>query len=274
MIAMKGISELVHRVSGLLGRAESGPRYDEELEYWKSVLTRSREKIMDREFRSRGFPAYLRECIRTLKGTRPDLRLLEVGSGPVSNLASAVDEGLIDVTAIDPLAGQYRRLLGRCDISYPIEPIEGKGEDLVGLFGEHSFDIVYSCNALDHTISPENCMTQMVRVIRDEGFVFLEGDVKEGTNEKWEGLHQHDLVPEGGQLIHYDRQGNRTDLTSAHELECVFEKVRTMRERFLDPCGQGTSFDLIDLPERFNDWLIYTMVFRKKASGAPQVRAD
>ena len=76
------------------------------------------------------------------------MRLLEIGSGPVSLLAFGVEQGLFEVTAVDPLASVYDEILSKYGISYPIKPRTGYAERLVKSFGKDSFDIVYSSNSL------------------------------------------------------------------------------------------------------------------------------
>ena len=48
------------------------------------------------------------------------------------------------------------------------------------------------------------------------------------------GLHQHDLIPEQGRLLHFDRAGRRTDLTAGLPLVCVTLHGRLLRARH---CG-------------------------------------
>lgn len=54
--------------------------------------------------------------------------------------------------------------------------------------------------------------------------VTIEGFVREGTHARWRGLHRHDLVPEHGALIHYDRRGRRTNVTGELGLSCLAEE--------------------------------------------------
>jgi len=60
----------------------------------------------------------------------------------------------------------------------------------------------------------------MCQVLRPGGFLLLEGLVREGTAENWNGLHQHDRLPEQGRLLHFDRAGRRTELIADLPLVC------------------------------------------------------
>jgi SAM-dependent methyltransferase len=127
-----------------------------------------------------------------------------------------------------------------------------------------SFDVVYSSNALDHTRSPRRCIEQMTAVLRPGGWLVLEGFLREGSNGNWVGLHQHDLFPANGTLVHLDRAGRRTDLTSGLPLACVSERVSVFRDRDIEAFGCEVPPDMPpDAPWdwRRRDW--HTMVFRR-----------
>ena len=202
------------------------------------------------------------ELLRQEGGGIP--KLLELGSGPVSILASGVEEGLFTVVAIDPLAGAYRHLFDMYGLSYPIQPVKGRGETIANQFTAGEFDLVYSSNTLDHCVSPGQCMEQMYKVLRQGGFLMLEGFVKEGSQGNWLGLHQHDLFIEEGCLIHVDRRGRRTNLTASKSLTCVTERTEKFANRGILTPGYDVPEDLpLNAPWdwRLRDW--YTLVFRK-----------
>jgi SAM-dependent methyltransferase len=247
-----------------LWHAAGGPAYADEIKFWEGILRTGSALLFDPKVRAMAVPAELRRCAVELATEfhRPP-RLLEVGSGPLSLLAGAVDEGLCTVVAVDPLARVYRQLLDHHGIAYPIRPRVGHGERLAQAFPQASFDLVYSSNALDHTRSPRRCLEQMCRVLRPGGFLLLEGLVREGTAENWNGLHQHDLVPEQGRLLHFDRAGRRTELTAGLPLVCVTEHVSPFRERGIKAFGYEIPADMPpDAPWNWErPW--YTVLFRR-----------
>ena len=106
--------------------------------------------------------------------------------------------------------------------SYPVVPISGKGEDVKKLFDYSMFDVIYSSNALDHSVSPAKCIESMFYVLKEGGLIYLEGIVNVGTTEEWKGLHQHNLIPENGQLVRYDKNGSLTNLTGRFKLKTVY----------------------------------------------------
>ena len=201
-----------------------------ETYYWDNALNLEFEhsegidRCMDKGKREGAFPKSLLAFIKEIKEYKDSaVKVLDVGSGPVSTLAWGVDQNLINVVAIDPLAHEYSKLMKRKNLDYPIIPIQGKGEELTKLFLNSKFDIVYSRNALDHSSSPLKCLNEMFALIDPGGFIYLEGVVNVGAAEDWKGLHQHNLIPENGHLVHYNKNGKLTNLTNGHKLKCVHQ---------------------------------------------------
>ncbi len=212
-------------------RAVGGPDFLDELDYWEGYLKKRPASLSDPTIRQAAFPTELRgpaADIRREHGRQA--RVLEIGSGPVSVLASGIDEGLVSVVALDPLARPYRDLLSLYGVQYPIHPLPGRGENLT-CFAPGTFDIVYSSNALDHSTSPQRCVEQMCKVLPEGGYLLMEGFVREGSQGNWLGLHQHDLFTEQGSLIHVDRRERRTNLTELQPLTCISERVCKFMDR-------------------------------------------
>jgi ubiquinone/menaquinone biosynthesis C-methylase UbiE len=105
----------------------------------------------------------LDETIKICKFSRKT-RVLDVGCGIVTVLhfIKGRKHGL------DPLAKQLRKLY-----KYPsgIEVFEGVAEDIP--FPNKYFDVVFCTNVLDHVEDPIKCLSEMARVLKDDGyFVF------------------------------------------------------------------------------------------------------
>jgi len=221
--------------------------YFAEFTWWDQNLLKRPE--VDPKKREWHFPKPLLKIIYQLREQNEEIEVLEVGSGPISNLVWAVEQNLIKVTALDPLAHLFRKLLKKHKLSYPITPKKGYGEDVNKLFKRETFDVVFSRNVLDHTISPKVCINNMYFVLKPNGILHLEGFLKEGTHTGWIGLHKHDLVPENGHLIHYNKKGIRTNLTADLNLKCIYEQITHS-----NPANEGKPFSP-------GDW--YFLLFRK-----------
>lgn len=235
-----------------------------EIGWWDDYLVQRPPAISDSDRRRSAFPPELARFVDEMQvHAARRIKLLEVGSGPVSLLAWGVDQGLFDMIAVDPLAEHYRKMLTKYGLQYPVVPMEGHGEKLTEMFAEGTFDVVYSSNALDHAIAPEQCLREIYSVVRDGGIVYLEGYCHEGSNEDWIGLHQHDLVPEDGHLVHFDREGVRTNLTAALQLKCVYQRVVPFSERGIDTFGYEWEENGAVMNWYYADW--YTMAFQRIA---------
>lgn len=188
--------------------------------YWYYILLRRHgyreSKRLNKKVRKEIFPKELLSFVK-----KPKAKVLELGSGPLSDLAWGVEEGLIEVVAIDVLAKEYNEMLRNRKIDYPIRPTPGTGENLS--FEKKSFDIVYSRNALDHMIDPKRCVRNMVKVLKKNGFLYIRGNVKVGSKVHWRGLHQHDLVAARRHLIHYNQERKQTNLTSDLGLNLIYK---------------------------------------------------
>ena len=122
-----------------------------------------------------------------------NLRALDVGCGPASLLSLGRLHGWYELTAVDPLADRYREALGDRGRTPAVQLTTGFGEDLAALFPAESFHLVFTCNALDHTQSPGRVVEQMSRVLAPGGVLYIQGYVREGSANRFRGLHQHDL---------------------------------------------------------------------------------
>lgn len=231
-------------------------RYGTEADFWNEHIDRIRH--IDHDTMKRVFPVELQQHADTFmakEGRIPEV--LEIGSGPLSLLSSGSVSGCIKLTAVDPLADTYRRIAKRKQWNPMVQPIYGTGEHLERLFGQDVFDVVYASNALDHAENPRNCLAQMVRVLRGGGLLMVEGYIREGSLEGWAGLHQFDLIPEGGELVCYGRSGVREVLTANLGLVCKVSVIKDGNDR-----KNGTEYLI---REGWANWL--TMVYEKERAG-------
>ncbi len=248
------INKVLRRFHRLISFILRRPDFFSEECYWSDWLQDNWADISSKESWAKIFPDRLGYYIDELsKSAGRSIKLLEIGSGPISILAYAVQEKLCDVVAIDPLADFYKKMMKGFGYSYPVVPVKGTAERLLDVVCEDSFDIAYSSNALDHAKSPKVCLDNIYHVIKPGGYIFLEGYSREGTNMKWWGLHKHDIFPNGERLCCKDKLGNLTVLTDGIKLKCVYLQVIKAKER-----ARGTPF----VRASDDDW--YTMIFKKE----------
>ncbi len=105
-------------------------------------------------------------------------KLLEIGSGYGSNLATCIADFGADGYGIEPSGEGFgsgfmasQKLLQANGID-PERVTNAFGESLP--FPDESFDIVYSANVLEHTQDPEQVLREGMRVLRTGGRLFVE----------------------------------------------------------------------------------------------------
>ncbi|ABC79991.1 class I SAM-dependent methyltransferase [Anaeromyxobacter dehalogenans] len=196
--------------SGLLARRPAaGDGFRDELAFWDRELSGRGPYAEDVRRRSTPslmplvYPHYLEpllEEVRARTGAPP--RVLDAGSGPLSMWAHGAEQDRIALTCSDALADAYRELLARHGLRprYPL--VQCAGEALSARFGEAAFDVAWMHNALDHTQDPGAVVRELVRVLAPGGYLVVQGWCREGTAERFIGLHRHDLwVEPPGRLM-------------------------------------------------------------------------
>jgi SAM-dependent methyltransferase len=145
----------------------------------------------------------LGERLGTLIAGAP--RVLDVGAGPLTTVGKKWRGQTIALTAVDPLAEIYDKVLAEVGIDPMVRTIRGEGEDLSALFGENSFDLVYCANALDHFYNPFKALEEMLRVVKKGGWVLLNHFPNEAETEQYSGFHQWNLWGHNGRFIIWNR---------------------------------------------------------------------
>jgi len=180
----------------------------EEIQFWREWI-RTRGDRWPKEFSMRLDPAVPVHPILAdvLGAVRDDpLRVLDVGSGPLTSVGKRLGRRKVLVTPVDALADKYNAILDEYGIKPPIRTIACAGEELVNLFAPRTFHVAYCRNALDHMIDPPKVLTAMWTVIKPDGWVVLEHYQNEGVFEAGRGLHQWNLEVDGDQLFIWSRE--------------------------------------------------------------------
>jgi len=204
---------VLHRV-GLAGLAwRMG--LDEERRFWDRYLATGGSDWPG-EFAERIRPDRpVNDALRGLVEATPTdpVRVLDVGSGPLTWVATVHPERRVELTAVDPLADWYATLFERHGVRPAVPPVVGRAERLRRRFPSGRFDVVVARNSLDHGTDPRRALGEMLSVTRPGGFVYLEHVEREGANQRYRGLHQWDFWVEDDALALGHRSG-RVDLTA------------------------------------------------------------
>ena len=174
-----------------------------------------------------------------------ELRILDVGSGPLSKIGNKHPDRLIRVQAVDPLAHFYNDLVrNHLSRPAPIPVIFSFAEDLSCRFEAETFDMITCTNALDHAVAPMWSMLEMSLILKKGGRIFLSHRKNEAVFENYEGFHQwnFDRDEVSDNLIFWNKE-NRIDVnavlgeycTVSHVSSCESEYITTVIDKFAYP---------------------------------------
>lgn len=172
---------------------------------------------------------------------KSSIRILDVGAGPITHLGYTYPGKELLITAIDPLADEYARMLRELRVTCPIPTIEGHGERLLDQFGQESFDLAYASNSLDHSYNPLAIVDNMLQVVTRDGIVMLRHYRNEGRTGNYHGLHQWNFDILNGDLVIWNE-------SQRHSLSTKFSDRARVRCYIEEPSSHGV-FD-------YTDWVI------------------
>ncbi len=182
----------------LNGRVLPLEDYQEYLEEWLNGL-KHEMNFWSRWFDTKGLEWPDEYSSRT-KGNRKfqyehlvnkkETKLLDVGSGPCTLIGTLSDNIKLDITAVDPLAYAYNRLIDEHSIILKVRSKFGMVERLEDSLEENSFDIVHMQDALDHSYNPLIGISKMIYVAKVGGKIILNHANNEAENEHYSGLNQ------------------------------------------------------------------------------------
>jgi SAM-dependent methyltransferase len=200
-----------------------------ELSFWRGYIDSGGLEWPD-EYAERLDPAApLREHLIADRLTDVSSRvvsILDVGAGPMTTLGKTYPGKTLAITAVDPLAADYDRLLEEAGLRPPVRTLPGRGEDLPERFPSESFDVAYARNSLDHGDDPLVSVRNMVSLVRPGGMVVLRHYRTEAETELYAGLHQWNFEIQDGDLLVWSRwaRHNLTQLLRGQvDLDCWYE---------------------------------------------------
>lgn len=146
------------------------------------------------------FPEYLKKFI-DLKSKK--ISVLEVGCGPICFLGTNLPGYKVNITAADPLADKYNKIIEKYKLEPDIKVLNCAAENLDTLFEKNSFDIAIAQNSLDHSYNPLLGIKQMLETVKPGCYVILCHNINEATRSenKYCGLHQWNFDIENNNFI-------------------------------------------------------------------------
>jgi SAM-dependent methyltransferase len=200
----------------------------EEIKFWDKWLRNSGEPWPD-DFKFRCDPnAPLQgDIVRALAKQPGEVaEILDVGAGPLTFLGKQAPGLTIHITAVDPLADEYDRLLEQYHIQPLVRTQMGFAERLAEIFPADRFDMVTAQNCMDHSYDPLLAFRQMLVVIKPNGVIHLAHMTNEGQSQNYEGLHQWNFFEREG---HFCISNQRETIDVSQELAGVATITNEMR---------------------------------------------
>lgn len=115
--------------------------------------------------------AQLPSYFAPLIGDKKYVRIAEVGAGPVNTIGDEWPGVEVEVVASDVLWPEYAKLWKQHGAT-PVVPVhQADMEELP--YEDGTFDIVHCVNALDHTKDAKKALSELCRVCKLGGWVFL-----------------------------------------------------------------------------------------------------
>jgi SAM-dependent methyltransferase len=238
-----------------------------EVQFWRKWLS-TKGMYWPDDFRARFDPGrrldgHLAPYVDRVDGDV--VRILDVGSGPLTKLGKTHPTKRLELTATDLLAGEYDRVLAELGLVPPVRTIHADAERLVAQFGLGAFDVVHAQNCIDHTGDPVRAIDEMVAVARPGGWVVLFHAENEGQREQYNQLHQWNFTCEGGAFVIRDRAGRTVNVTQRLAAECDVECRRIVET----PSAVPDGVDEADVPrEARPDAAILAAIHKRARGGA------
>ena len=227
IVSESGVTGLVGAISRKLGiplprnkksvwRANVG----EEIRWWDGYF--QREVVPQRQDypRLQADKPLQKQIVDLLPPGQETVDILDVGAGPLTFLGKVCPGRTLFITAVDPLARHYDRILAKHDITPLVRTEEAHAERLSDRFPPDTFDLVYARNCIDHSYDPEKAILEMVTVVKPDHHVLMEHHPNEAEHVNYVGLHQWNLSMDDSSHFILSSKNDRIDMTEKYRDIC------------------------------------------------------
>lgn len=177
-----------------------------EVGFWERWVA-SRGSEWPDEYRARfdpSTPLRVSKYVEACRGGDP-IEILDVGAGPVTNLGYRWEGEKVRITAVDPLADRYDRVLDKYGVTPPVRTTWCQGERLTDRFAAATFDLVHASNSLDNGYDPIRSIEEMLRVAKTGRYVLLRHILNDAQGEGYASVHQWNFCERGGDFVIWSR---------------------------------------------------------------------
>jgi len=174
-----------------------------ELRFWDRVLGEEITEDMKRRILRDPdlVPDWFGRLVADLVIEQGDPLILDIGCGPLSSLAGVEEMGA-RVIGIDPLRPYYKKILDKNGIRDNCLMLYAEGEDTERLqIFEEQADIVWMCNAIDHSSDPNLVWENLKMLTKPGGHLILLTHINEAERGNMHGMHKINIWPcESGEV--------------------------------------------------------------------------
>ncbi len=134
-------------------------------------------------------PAQLPEYFSFMMEGKDDIKIAELGAGPINTIGDSFPGKNIEIFASDIFAVEYWKFWWHHN-KVPIVPV--KYEDMEHLsYPDEFFDIVHCRNAIDHTPDIYQAIKEMKRVCKKGGWIYFAH--APGQKKRYGGMHHWNM---------------------------------------------------------------------------------
>lgn len=197
-----------------------------EVRFWDSYFSTEEWSVDLKNRLDADLP--LQEKFVAMLPLQVEVNIIDVGAGPLTSIGKKYRGKQVMITAVDPLADEYDRLLDKYHIQPLIRTQKGEAENLAEKFPPGSFDLVIAQNSIDHSYDPQAAIHQMIEVATHGGYIYLEHFFNVAESLQYTGMHQwnFNLSPEGDFLI--SSKNKQVNITQKYAGQCTIKCETTM----------------------------------------------
>lgn len=133
------------------------------------------------------------ECRNLHKELRCGDIVLDVGCGICTSYGNKVVDGMLNLTAVDPLAYFYNQINKKSAKTEEVQIRFGLLEFLAAFYRKNSVDVILVDNAMDHCIDPFKSILECLTVIKTGGVLAMKHRRCEAVYEGYTGLHKWNI---------------------------------------------------------------------------------
>jgi len=170
---------------------------DDEVMFWRKWLLGRRG---EKHAKLRPLNKEIIEMI----GDKKEVTIADIGSGPVSMIGYTCEGVKVNYVPSDLLAEEYKKLYEFHKLYPPVYP---EYQDMTALtYKDKTFDIVHCRNAIDHSKDAHKSVSEMVRVCKKGGYVYLWHFKKVAKMMGYTGMHQWNIeLTKNGDCSFYNK---------------------------------------------------------------------